>query len=284
MDESLENGNYFTLVMDGWSNIRRRSIYGMLLCNPHVHPIVSEICDTSSRASTGGELLSLVRNSLKKWMTKYHGIDAVVTDNASNMRLMKEYLASASSDNEETPSIEPQSTSEILIVPCFAHVLNLLLKSILCHSRCRSVLKDANEVVSHFRNNSYWSWKMEQLERQYKVSHSLQTYSETRWYSAVNMLRTLADHEPIFRHIADPEVEDKLPERVEETIINRRFFDNIQTVLSVCAPIAESIGRLEQRNSTLADCFIELLRIVYRLQRKQKPLLTARMHAKYYRY
>eukprot|EP01138_Halocafeteria_seosinensis_P014663 gb/GECG01014968.1/.p1 GENE.gb/GECG01014968.1/~~gb/GECG01014968.1/.p1 ORF type:complete len:128 (+),score=9.72 gb/GECG01014968.1/:1-384(+) len=86
------------------------------------------------------------------------------------------------------------------------------------------------------------------------------------------MLRAVADHEPIFRNIADPEAEEKLPERVEETITNRRFFDNIQTVLSVCAPSAESIGRLEQRKSTLADCLIEFLRIVYRLQKKQKTL------------
>eukprot|EP01138_Halocafeteria_seosinensis_P014659 gb/GECG01014964.1/.p1 GENE.gb/GECG01014964.1/~~gb/GECG01014964.1/.p1 ORF type:complete len:136 (+),score=7.81 gb/GECG01014964.1/:1-408(+) len=35
---------------------------------------------------------------------------------------------------------------------------------------------------------------------------------------------------------------------------------------------AESIGRLEQRKSTLADCLIEILRIFYRLQRKQKTL------------
>lgn len=184
VDESLEKGNCFTLVMDGWSNIRRRSIYGMLLCNPHVYPVVNDICDASSRPSTGSELLSLVRDSLNKWMTQYHGIDAVVTDNASNMRLMKEYLeeetgdigtssnssatlepadnvgeTEGSSNNAESPSSEPQTTSEIVIVPCFAHVLNLLLKSILSHSRCRSVLKNANDVVSYFKNNSYWSWR-----------------------------------------------------------------------------------------------------------------------------
>lgn len=59
---------------------------------------------------------------------------------------------------------------------------------------------------------------------------------------------------------------------MKEVITNRQSFEDVETVLSVCAPITESIGRLEQKKSTLADCLIELLRIVYRLERKQKTL------------
>ena len=173
VENEINTSNFLTLMLDGWSDIKRRSIYGILLCNPRISPIVIDCKNSSSKESTGVNLSKLVVSSCEKWVRNFEGVDAVVTDNASNMSLMKSLL------QEETR------------------------------------LPDTD-------GNDEGSFRMIILPG---LSHSLKLFCKTRWYSAVQTLRSVVDHESIFRAVTHPDSPGPhIPQHIDDIISDRKFF------------------------------------------------------------
>ena len=217
----------------------------------------------------------LVVSSCEKWVRNFEGVDAVVTDNASNMSLMKSLL------QEETRLPDTDGNDEgsfrMIILPCFAHVLNLILKSFLSFPLCIQVLQKANMAVTFFKHNALWNDKLHEMETRAGLSHSLKLFCKTRWYSAVQTLRSVVDHESIFRAVTHPDSPGShIPQHIDDIISDRKFFDQVDVILTACKPVVDSLANLEEEQTTLADCLLELIHMVSRLRKSQRTITKAR--------
>lgn len=61
------------------------------------------------------------------------------------------------------------------------------------------------------------------------------------------------------------------------TILNRgAFYDDLQFMATILRPIKESIIQLESRDSTLADCYIHLIKLAATIHRIPQEHITFR--------
>ena len=101
--------------MDGWTTASTLSIYNFVILTPSNHQYLYCLQDFSSSHHTGEFLASEIKKIIEKIGAKK--FNAVVTDNASNVRLAREIIS------KEYPSV--------LNLRCIAHFINLITKSIL---------------------------------------------------------------------------------------------------------------------------------------------------------
>ena len=64
---------------------------------------------------------------------------------------------------------------------------------------------------------------------------------------------------------------DALPSEVISIIENRKHFTFNEVVMKFVQPVVDSIGRLEKRTSSLADCYLEIIRLCYRIYSLRIP-------------
>ena len=101
--------------MDGWTSASTLSIYNFVILTPSNQQYLYYLQDFSSSHHTGEFLASEIKKVIEKIGAKK--FSAVVTDNASNVRLAREIIS------KEYPSI--------LNLRCITHFINLIMKSIL---------------------------------------------------------------------------------------------------------------------------------------------------------
>lgn len=101
--------------MDGWTSASTLSIYNFVVLTPSNQQYLYCLQDFSSSHHTGEFFASEIKKIIEKIGAKK--FSAVVTDNASNVRLAREIIS------KEYPSI--------LNLRCIAHFINLITKSIL---------------------------------------------------------------------------------------------------------------------------------------------------------
>ena len=64
------------------------------------------------------------------------------------------------------------------------------------------------------------------------------------------------------------EHEDDIKNRVKDILYNRNFYENCRIIASFLHPLKVTVGCLESRTSTLANCYIHLLSLagaIYRM-------------------
>lgn len=101
--------------MDGWTTASTLSIYNFVVLTPSNHQYLYCLQDFSSFYHTEECFTSKIKKIIEKIGAKK--FNAVVTDNASNVRLAREIIS------KEYPSV--------LNLRCIAHFINLITKSIL---------------------------------------------------------------------------------------------------------------------------------------------------------
>ena len=101
--------------MDGWTSANTISIYNFIILTPSHQQYLYCLQDFSSSHHTGEFLASEIKKIIDKIGARK--FSAIVTDNASNVRLAREIIT------KEYPTM--------LNLRCIAHFINLITKSIL---------------------------------------------------------------------------------------------------------------------------------------------------------
>jgi hypothetical protein len=101
--------------LDGWTSANTTSIYNFIILTPFNQQFLYCLRDFSSSHHTGDFLATEIKKIIDKIGAEK--FSAIVTDNASNVRLAREIVT------EEYPTI--------LNLRCIAHFINLITKSIL---------------------------------------------------------------------------------------------------------------------------------------------------------
>lgn len=128
-DEAIKEANGVTIVIDGWSNIRKDDIINIILCTPK--PYFYSSTNTEDNRKTAVYMKTLIDPILTKYgPSKF---SAIVSDNAANMVKL---------GNE----IQLESKN-IFFNGCCAHLLSLLIKDIIEIPEFQVLFEYSNSIV-----------------------------------------------------------------------------------------------------------------------------------------
>ncbi|XP_024882803.1 uncharacterized protein LOC112461697 [Temnothorax curvispinosus] len=136
------NGKTVCMAQDGWSNIHNDSIVCIAatdIIEETVH--LCDIIDAEGNSHTAEYLLNLAVLSIKSCQKHGCKVRSFVTDNAANMRKMREQLATC----------EELGMPDIITYGCFAHILNLLAHDI----EIPGIKGHVKKIMKYFRNTHF---------------------------------------------------------------------------------------------------------------------------------
>lgn len=83
--ERLQNRQSMTLLVDGWEDIAKRSLYGAVLTETGKHPVVLGLTDLTGKRATAEAVVDVCNTSLKKMCVDPKQLAALCTDNPTVM-------------------------------------------------------------------------------------------------------------------------------------------------------------------------------------------------------
>ncbi|CAB4468558.1 unnamed protein product [Rhizophagus irregularis] len=95
----------------------------------------------------------------------------------------------------------------------------------------------------------------------------LKSHTKTRWSTMWDCVNSVARLELAFAKVLSIH-ESEIKSRVKDILTDRSFFENCKIIATILHPLKVSVGCLESRTSTLADCYIHLVSLagaIYRL-------------------
>ncbi|PKY60106.1 hypothetical protein RhiirA4_483422 [Rhizophagus irregularis] len=140
-------------------------------------------------------------------------------------------------------------------IRCIAHHINLLTNDICKLEFAQSTLKKCMKLV-HF----------------FKASH--QADAELTDEIKENMVKGVLRCEEALKNVANNNP-NYLKQNIKE-IITRHFFIDIEELQLILKPIKEAIKYLEMKNATLANCFLQLIKLLYSIKSLSETRTTFR--------
>lgn len=84
--------DYFTLLVDGWEDSARRSLYGTLAARRTETPVVLNLEDMTGKRADGPAIVDVLENGMKVMGLDPHQVVAVVSDDPTLMRLVRRLM------------------------------------------------------------------------------------------------------------------------------------------------------------------------------------------------
>nr|CCA27824.1 AlNc14C722G12444 [Albugo laibachii Nc14] len=232
MLEELEGQNDLTLSLDGWEDRKGQTIFAFIASYRDLkQPFILDIVDLSSTRHTAENLKDQKVQVLQKLR-----IEVPATT----------YLRLSSYDRASM----------------LRHAVNLLLSSNLRNSIAKNAMKESCRLNSYFNGSQYWYAAINFWGKSNGIDDKAEKFRETRWYSVVNVFRSVHEHEPAFRYcLKKNEVEDcpSIPQDIKDIIIDRAHFGNNEMCLKLSRIISDTIAESEKTAVTFADCFLRFL-------------------------
>ena len=87
--QNIQNRQSLTLLIDGWEDLLRRSVYGTVLAGVGEYPIILSLDDISGQRGSAEKLLQLAEHSLQKMEVDPRSVLGLTTDDPSVMRAFR---------------------------------------------------------------------------------------------------------------------------------------------------------------------------------------------------
>lgn len=240
---------FWTLSLDGWTDISGNSVYAVLLiCGTQQHYIGNLEIDL--KRHTSDNILAALEYILGDHIIR---IRAIVTDSPNVMKKLRADFC--------------EKYSWVHNLGCVLHEINLVIKDVV---RSESIDNEPiSTMVIFFSNSEYWRQQLLHWGKEHNVTRFLSKNVETRWYSFILMSMAAKSHEKGIEHCLDmfenePKKHPRIPEKVIEAIRKPGIFRHIGWIISVLKPMSDLIARLESQTANLGDvwpCLLELNRL-----------------------
>ncbi|GES75999.1 ribonuclease H-like domain-containing protein [Rhizophagus clarus] len=124
------------------------------------------------------------------------------------------------------------------------------------------IVRCANILTKYFKNSTLGSsWLNEAIKSKNIEGGGLKTYVETRWTTVYECVHSVWRLKDALQHVLENH-EHEISNQAIKTILKKRgFFDDVRVISEILKPIKEAILMLERTYTTLADCYLYLLRI-----------------------
>ncbi|GES85567.1 ribonuclease H-like domain-containing protein [Rhizophagus clarus] len=124
------------------------------------------------------------------------------------------------------------------------------------------IVRCANILTKYFKNSTLGSsWLNEAIKSKNIEGGGLKTYVETRWMTVYECIHSVWRLKDALQHVLENH-EHKISNQAIKTILKKQgFFDDVRVISEILKPIKKAILMLERTYTTLADCYLYLLRI-----------------------
>lgn len=269
----IENAKFINLVLDGWTDVSGIYYVAVILviggdCEyignlrfgegkqdavsiAHAMDVLIKETFSSPPNDAVSEDDESSDDEVEVWKkSSVYKIVAVISDSAAVMKLSK--------------TIFRQTYPAVVSVPCVLHILNLISKDAINSDSMEPIFKGVCSVSTFFRRSHVWSKKLKSLATAANVPCSIKSYSQTRWFSFVEMYKSVAEKEKWFNLTFGNNPEGiknqrQLPSHVREFISDRNNFTNLAQIVELFDSIKKHIQFLESDQASLCDVWPQLL-------------------------
>ncbi|PKC56213.1 hypothetical protein RhiirA1_474320 [Rhizophagus irregularis] len=200
---------------------------------------------------------------------------AIVSDHASACAAAKKKIA--------------ERYKHILPIRCIAHHVNLISTDICKTTFAKDIISKCQKIVKYFKQSHQAGEELRSKVLNEIVGGGLKSYVVTRWTTAWDCTNSILRLEQILKNVRrriyyiimvkfhlnynfsqDCEILDESPEKlstdISELIRSRSFFTNVKAVNTLLEPVKSVVKSLEFKTTTLADCFVELIKLSQKIK------------------
>ncbi|PKY35748.1 hypothetical protein RhiirB3_457051 [Rhizophagus irregularis] len=174
-------------------------------------------------------------------------ISAVVSDNASNVKKVREII------QDKFPTIKN--------VRCITHCINLIACDIV-----KEEFGDRNSKLTQL------------IKKKRIVGGGLKLYCKIRWTTASESVNSVINLEQILMEIVANNGNLLTNDSIARIIQSQNFFLDLQILAFVLEPLRKVVLALEVKSATLADCFLSLAKLAAVLNKLPK-LFNSHFHS-----
>jgi hypothetical protein len=230
------------VISDGWTNVNNSPVINFIIATPD--PVFLRSVTTDENRHTGDYIAELLIQVIEEVGSQK--VMAVITDNASNMKAAWKIITA--------------KYGHIYCYGCIAHGLHLLATDLCRMESVDKLLTRAKDIVKFVKNKqiplSVFRRIQQERHKNSKVPPvSLVLPSTTRWGTIAKMLeRLLATKRSLQHMVVEDEIDAIIHTPVKSDIMdNSEFWPQIENLLAVLKPIADSIKYVESDKPRLAD-------------------------------
>ncbi|GBB84564.1 hypothetical protein RclHR1_11130001 [Rhizophagus clarus] len=246
-----------TLAFDGWKNVARQHIFGIVLITSTGEMIIWKAINCGGNRGTANEIIRITQQLFAELNQENIKVNGLVTDSASENASARKQLQLLYRDK--------------LFLPCFAHQINLCVGNIFKESNSLTkVGEQAVEIASFFNRAKVWIGKLrEEQAAIYKNKYyTLMVPNDNRWnsqyYCFASLLRSKSALKNLATKIEEQESDDlyDFPEEYLNCISDNNWWKKLKELETLILPYCAALNQLQRHNSQLHDvlhCFGNLV-------------------------
>ncbi|KAJ6540757.1 ribonuclease H-like domain-containing protein [Mycena capillaripes] len=241
--DRLQNSKLLTLLEDGWEDMLKRSIYGVVAAGIDSFPIIMSLDDLTGERGNAAKCLDIAVNSLQLMgVPDARNFIALTTDNPTTMKAFRREFQ------------KKFFWVLILTFACFLHSLNTLVGDICAYPRMKKIVTKSSCTVTFFNGSHYWGGQLKSEAERLQISRGLKKNCESRWYALILLCLSVNCHQK------KNGLSAVAPDVIEIVLNTPEFWPLLAQLTRITKPIVDAIGNCESRQATLADCMLELIR------------------------
>ncbi|GES81622.1 ribonuclease H-like domain-containing protein [Rhizophagus clarus] len=150
----------------------------------------------------------------------------------------------------------------IMPIRCIAHHINLVTKDIISIEWAKKTLQNCQKIVSFFHDvHRAGAILCNEIKNSFSKGN-LKSSVKTRWSTAWDVCESILRQENSIKFILSEQPDIFVNAVKTKAIIqNRQFWHDVKQLKMILGPAKNAVKALELNTTTLADCFIELLKM-----------------------
>ncbi|KAJ7218364.1 ribonuclease H-like domain-containing protein, partial [Mycena pura] len=247
-----------TLLIDGWEDELRRSLYGTAAARVDEPTIVMGLHDVTGNRGNASKVRICMSATLLEAadiVMAEMGIEdarcflAAVTDNPNVMKAFRKML--------ET------KYCWLITLACWVHQLNTLIGEICRYAAAKAAFGKANYVVTFFNGSHYWGGQLKIAALAEEITRGLKKDCASRWYALILLLCSTKDVKDGLVVLLMKAIDSLSAINLDVVRIiqdsENTSWPMVKQGIHIAQPFVDAIAQCEGRAVTLADCMLNLL-------------------------
>ncbi|CAG8465618.1 3017_t:CDS:1, partial [Funneliformis caledonium] len=238
-DEQISKATTLCMVSDGWSNINRDSVHNFVICTPK--PFFFDATFSGEESHTAEWIADQIIQQMD--IIGIQKFSAVITDTTNVMK------AAWRNIEEKYPNI--------VCLGCNSHIINLLIKDILCFDEIKAIVNNAKSIVIYFRSHLQAAAKLKRIQLEnYNKEITLVLPVLTRWGTHLSCFQSLKKSRiALEQSLMDPLIRQKMDQIMRNNILSDEFWQMVDLIINILEPIVVALKSFESDTSILSTIY-----------------------------
>ncbi|KAF5328455.1 hypothetical protein D9758_018916 [Tetrapyrgos nigripes] len=145
--QELQKRTNLTLLIDGWEDLLKRSLYGLVAAQVNQEPVALGLADLTGKRGSAESIFEMAVNHIDSMgLGNGKRFICTTTDNPTMMISFRRIL--------ET------KFPWLITLPCFLHQLNMTIGEIIAYSLMKKTLIQSTRIVTFFNSSHHWGGQL----------------------------------------------------------------------------------------------------------------------------